>query len=413
MTLISAPIRSCVPALLFCLAVCGWIGGTTVEAQVETPLKKNSILLMRTGRMVSGEISESAGGYLVTNPTGSMLVPFADVVFEAPDLHGIYKKQRASMKFPTANSHMDLARWCVTNDLIEEAKSELRDAIRLEPKRSEPQLMLRRLMNVSPTKDRMTIQQKIEEKLVTQKLENADEATSLTGISREQSAIFVRKIQPILLNKCGNANCHGSATTSEFKLTQVTRRYGNHRIYAEKNLAEVMKWLDFDYPTKSALIVKPEQEHPQQGMVVYQGYAGRKQKEIVQKWVGDAVADRLANDNLRADRLAKRAERRAGFARENLLKQAAEIRPKSGGSNSGLEQALMEQDIQDRAAAGQPVIQQTGGTSEATPLKGDLSLIADFVPKKLSDQEINKLVKPKPADPFDPAEFNSGVPASP
>jgi hypothetical protein len=385
----------------------------TVVAEEDTPLRKTSILLMRTGRMVSGEVSEGAGGYLVTNPSGSMLVPFADVVFEAKNLHGIYQKQRASMKFPTANTHMDLARWCITNNLIDEAKTELRDAIRLEPKRSEPQLMLRRLMSASPSKNRMTIQQKIEEKLVTKQIERSDEATSLTGISREQSAIFVRKIQPILLNKCGNANCHGNAATSEFKLTQVSRRYGNHRIYAEKNLAEVMKWLDFNSPADSQLIVKPEREHPANGMVVYSGYAGRKQKEIIQNWVAAAVSDRLSNDTLRADRLAKRAERRVGFARENLLKQAAEIRPQTDASQTGLEQALMERDARDRAALEQPVIQQTAEEARPLPMKGDISLIADFVPKKLSDQEINKLVTPKPADPFDPAEFNSAAPARP
>lgn len=402
--------------MLFCisLVVLGLVSAADVAAQEEPQQKKTSILLMRTGRMVSGEISESAGGYLVSNPTGSMLVPFADVVFEAKDLHEIYQKQRGSMKFPTANTHMNLARWCITNNLLEEAKKELRDAIRLEPKRSEPQLMLRKLMNASPTKNRMTIQQKIEEKLVTRQMENADEATSLTGISREQSAIFVRKIQPILLNKCGNANCHGNAATSKFKLTQVTRRYGNHRIYAEKNLAEVMKWLDFDNPADSPLIVKPEREHPQNGMIVYSGYAGRKQKEILQKWVAAAVSDRITNDTLRADRLAKRAERRAGFARENLLKQSEEIRPKRGGTpQTGLEQALMERDVQDRAALEQPVIQQTAAQADPVPMKGDVSLIADFVPKQLSDQEINKLVKPKPADPFDPAQFNSAAPANP
>ncbi|QDU50147.1 hypothetical protein [Gimesia panareensis] len=408
-------IRSGVSAILCCvvLALFGLTGSLSLVAQEKQPVKKTSILLMKTGRMVSGEISESAGGYLVSSQTGSMLVPFSDVVFEAGDLNGIYLKQRASMKFPTANTHMNLARWCITNNLIEEAKDELRDAIRLEPKRSEPQLMLQRLMSISPGQKQLTVQEKIQEKLLTKKMENTDEATSMTGISREQSAIFVRKVQPILLNKCGNANCHGNATTSKFQLTQVTRRYGNHRIYAEKNLAEVMKWLDFDYPADSPLVVKPEREHPQNGMEVYEGYAGRKQKEIIQKWVGAAVADRLSNDTLRADRLAKRANRRVGFARENLLKQAAEIRPRSGASNSGLEQALMEQDVLDGAGAGQPAIQQTGAQADPVPKKGDVSLIADFVPKRLSDQEINKLVKPKPADPFDPEAFNSAVPLKP
>jgi len=243
--------------------------------------------------------------------------------------------------------------------------------------------MLRRLMGVS-AENQPTVQEKIQETLIRKQLENSDEATSLTGISREQSALFVRKIQPIMLNKCGNANCHGNAAKSEFRLTQVTRRYGNHRIYAEKNLAEVLKWIDLEDPLRSQLLTKSEQEHPQQGIVVYTGYAGRKQQQVIQEWVAAVVADRLKQDQLRADRLTKRAQRRTGQARENLLKQAAGIM-----ETNEVQQADME--------------------AEPDRLKGDISLISGFEPKKLSDQEINELVKEKPADPFDPEQFNNAA----
>ena len=368
----------------FCLSLISLMIPALLSAQETTQTSKSSVLLMSTGRILSGEIGESAGGYFVKNPAGNILVPYDSVLFEAKDLHELYVKQRNSMKFPTANTHIELARWCITNKLFEEAKAELRDAIRLEPKRSEPQLMLRRLAQPSAN-NQPTVEEKIKETILKKQLSQSEEATSLTGISREQSAIFVRKIQPILLNKCGNANCHGSAAKSEFRLTQVSRRYGNHRIYAEKNLAEVMKWIDLDEAARSQLLVKPEQEHPQQGMVVFTGYAGRKQRQLIQQWVGEVVADRLKQDQLRADRLTRRAQRRKGQARENLLEQAAALQ-----SDHSVQRAKMEVD--------------------QTPLKGDISLIGGFEPKKLSDEQINELVKPKPEDPFDPALFNNAVP---
>ncbi|HCO23571.1 MAG TPA: hypothetical protein DIT97_11120, partial [Gimesia maris] len=157
-----------------------------------------------------------------------------------------------------------------------------------------------------------------------------------------------------------------------------------HRFYAEKNLAEVLRWIDLEDPLRSQLLVKSEQEHPQQGMVVYTGYAGRKQQEVIQKWVADVVADRIKQDQLRADRLTKRAQRRTGQARENLLKLAAGI-----STTKEIQQADME--------------------VEPAQLKGDVSLISGFEPKKLSDQEINELVKEKPADPFDPEQFNNAA----
>ena len=367
--------------IILCLSLASLWYVSVLSAKEPISSKNDSLLLMKSGRIVSGQIGEGAGGYLVKNPSGSMLIPFGDVMFEAKDMHEIYLKQRNSMKFPTANSHLDLARWCISNKLIEEAKSELKDAIRLEPKRSESRLMLQRLMGKTE-KNRPTVNEKIKEAVLTKQMSRPDEATSLTGISREQSAIFVRKIQPVLLNKCGNASCHGSAAKSEFRLTQVHRRYGNQRVSVEKNLAEVLRWIDLDEPARSQLLVKPEKEHPQQGMVVFSGYAARKQKQLIQKWVSAVVADRIQQDQLRKERLARRAERRHGQARKNLLDPNW----------------------------GKPAVTQAKQEVDPTALKGEISLTTGFKPKQLTDGEIEELVQPKPTDPFDPALFNSATP---
>ena len=120
--------------------------------------------------------------------------------------------------------------------------------------------------------------------------------------------------------------------------------------------------------------------------MVYTGYAGRKQQQVIQEWVAAVVADRLKQDQLRVERLTKRANRRTGQARENLLKQADGIM-----TTNEVQQADMEAEV------------------EPARLKGDISLISGFEPKKLSDQEINELVKEKPADPFDPEQFNNAA----
>lgn len=365
------------------LVLAGSLNVGLLRAQETVSSKTVSMLMMRSGRIVSGQIGEGAGGYLVKNPSGSMVVPYKDVLFEAKNLHEIYLKQRKAMKYPTANSHLDLARWCITNELEEEAKDELKDAIRLEPKRSEPKLMLQRLM-ANSLNNQPTVNEKIKETLLSKQMSRSEEATSLSGISREQSAIFVRKIQPILLNKCGNASCHGTAAKSEFRLTQVSRRYGNHRVYAEKNLAEVLRWIDMEDPVRSQLLLKPETEHPQQGMLVFTGSAARKHKQLIQKWVADVVADRIQQDKLRVERLARRAQRRHGQARQNLLDPNW----------------------------GKPGVKQAAVKADPTVLKGEISLTAGYEPPKLTDEEIEEMVQPKPIDPFDPELFNSSAPAS-
>ncbi|MCA9017015.1 MAG: hypothetical protein KDA77_16915, partial [Planctomycetaceae bacterium] len=84
--------------LAFSVLLIGVVIPSVLSAEEPAQTSKTSVLLMRTGRLISGEIGESAGGYFVKNPAGNMLVPYDSVLFEAKDLHEIYVKQRNSMK---------------------------------------------------------------------------------------------------------------------------------------------------------------------------------------------------------------------------------------------------------------------------------------------------------------------------
>ncbi|MFK7778428.1 MAG: hypothetical protein QM501_10025, partial [Gimesia sp.] len=61
--------------IFLCLPLMG-VWNVDLLPALEPNLKGTSLLMMKSGRIVSGEIGEGAGGYLVKNPAGSMLVPF-------------------------------------------------------------------------------------------------------------------------------------------------------------------------------------------------------------------------------------------------------------------------------------------------------------------------------------------------
>ena len=57
------------------LLLAGLLNVGLLSAQQPASSKTVSLLMMRSGRIVSGQIGEGAGGYLVKNPSGSMVVP--------------------------------------------------------------------------------------------------------------------------------------------------------------------------------------------------------------------------------------------------------------------------------------------------------------------------------------------------
>lgn len=303
------------------------------------------LLVLKSGRVVSGRISESAGGYIVEKPKGSMVIPFDQVAFPARDLRDAYRRMQQQQHYgAAAETYLATARWCVTYQLFDEARSELRKALELEEQNAEARLMLRRLDDVLGAPSATSA---VSKQQGTGSAE-APDARSLAGLSQQTARTYVTRVQPILLHKCGNASCHGSASGNAFRLTHTT----THRVFAERNLAMTLKLVDSGRPEESPLLLVPQGNHGPHGETIFHGSIGAQQLETLRRWVLAAVEDQ-----------------KKGIDRSSML-------------------------LADQTAPGPNALiraEPAAGPEAGTPPPEDL---------------LEKILREERADAFDPAEFN-------
>lgn len=70
---------------------------------------------------------------------------------------------------------------------------------------------------------------------------------------------YSKQIQPILLRRCGAANCHGPDSEQEFRL--ITIRPGESKLKTLRNLKHTMEFIDTKDPDKSGILTVADQPH--------------------------------------------------------------------------------------------------------------------------------------------------------
>lgn len=356
---------STLAAVVYCAAIA--LAAAQEQFRGDSSGSKPEILLMKSGRVITGRVIASGDDFTVQLPAGQMFVPGHLVRMRCDSLRHAYDRLHDEIPDPySPGQHLTLARWCFANHLLAEARREIKDALNLDPAREDARDLLRRVddaiegKNDAPTKITQT---SLTEKMAAR--ENNEPAESLGGLSPETAQQFVRRIQPILMNNCAVAQCHGPLDQSPMRLERVAIGTDASRSIAERNLAAVVRHIDHDNPRASALLAVARGSHGRRGKPVFSGTRGADQLEEFRKWVQAAAKELTpaAKGKGPAESVAagvpeeKGKERSAGTRRDS---QSDRIRP-----------AEFEVESTNTLSAG---------------------------------RDSAKAVKP--ADPFDPAEFN-------
>lgn len=251
------------------------------------PGRSERVLVLRTGRVMKGRIKTISTGWLVSTDRGNAVIPFDQVHFDADDLNEAYLRLRIQGGKPTVASHLRLAEWCLSQDILAEAARELRDALKKDPANETARLMLNRVDTEirRRTPEDPEVEQSHDVTILTEQtpqLED-DEVRSLSGLSPESAREFVASIQPLLLNKCGNARCHGPAADNGFQLTRTRSGASNSRIVSERNLAAVLNDLQPEQNGRARLLNVIRGSHA--GRTIFNGRYGSVQLQTLQRWM--------------------------------------------------------------------------------------------------------------------------------
>lgn len=287
-------------AALFSLSIAVSIVSST---QADESDARERVILMKNGRVLTGVAGRNAGGWLLEQSNGRVQVPIEQVNLVANSLVDAYRQQRDSVAEPTPATHMNLAQWCISYRLHGEARDELRKCLNLDPEHTGARKLMRRLDDMlDPPVAKSTPKDQIVLKSHDGFL--VPDAESLGGLSNETAAAFTQRVQPLLMNKCGNASCHGTTTPPTkpdgFHLMAVRPGSNGHRLYTERNLAEVLRYVDLEDPSLSPLVAIPQGTHAGTAGV-FNGSSGNGQLKMLRAWI-KTVADekRTEEEELRS-----------------------------------------------------------------------------------------------------------------
>ncbi len=340
---------------------------------------KEGVLVMRTGAIIRGRILRSGEVFEVQTANGKMAVPQPLVKLQAENLTDAYEKLHdGALAQQSANAHVLLAHWCLTNQLHAEAQTELHAALRLEPDREDARRLLRNAEDAlqageAPAGSAVVPDDPV--RTARQAAPAAEDAVSLGGLSREQALQFARRVQPLLVNNCTAAGCHGRESPTGFRLYKVTPGKDANRHAAERNLAEVLEWIDLKKPRASRLLTAPRGNHGRRGRPIFVGSRGDEQLVELEKWVLAVAAE--GADRGKRDESDRRRRKTGGQASAG----GDDRNPPGGRTDTGLRDA-------PPVAKPFPLGPSASGSSQPPPPAGQ-------------------------GDPFDPAVFNRGADRGP
>ncbi len=246
----------------------------------------HGLLVLVDGKVLDGQFTPRPDGYDVRVAAGRMFIGSERVRFFASDLPDAYRRMRSSQAELTPEVHVELARWCLANKLRDEAHREVLDALHLDPNRTDAKRMLATLIQESGRSGGSGL---TEYPSAGKSMAPSVDARSLAGLSRSVAQDFTRRVQPLLMNKCANAGCHGGGTDSSFQLASAHR--GSSPTIAERNLAAVLKQIDLAQPAKSPLLINVVGSHGNLNTPLFRGRLGAQQLDILRSWVSAAAND--------------------------------------------------------------------------------------------------------------------------
>jgi hypothetical protein len=227
----------------------------------------SSVLLLRNGQTFIGTIVKSAEQrphYTLIDDSGNQLrFPNDQVEFVSDSILEVYAYRRATQIRNNAPACLALAQWCMQSRLFDQAQEQIDKAITISGRtatitRLKIRLDLLRssltghgLPAISPTASPQIISADQVKKRINQFPD---------GVVHQ----FIRSVQPLLLNRCALAGCHGPSPKSSFVLFRTSaNRPVPHRI-SQRNLYNTLTTLDLLQPENSSLLTAATTVHGEQ-----------------------------------------------------------------------------------------------------------------------------------------------------
>ena len=238
------------------------------------------VLVLRNGNILRGKLQQQGKFYHVHLPNGELQIREQQVEMACQNIEEAYQRRREARAGSTADSHLELASWCLRHGLFDHVEAELQDAQATDPDHPRLALLRRQL------KHSLLMEQRKEQQLHA-KATVVPEPAPLDPASLEKApqwarALFVRQIQPLVVQSCAASGCHQSDSESDFHLNRLAIDGAGHPDATLRNLAAMLEQIDWDAAGQSDLLLRARQAH---GSVTASMPLPPHKLKVLQGWV--------------------------------------------------------------------------------------------------------------------------------
>lgn len=250
------------------------------------------VVVLRNGNVLSGAVQAVGRYYRIEQNGATLQIPANQVDSVCGSLREAYEFRRQNRVGSSVDSNLELTRWCLRHNMLDEAARELLDARSKDarhPALSPLDLQLRQQLAVAARKAQAAQQPAPASRpdaLPAAHEEQAPPGAALDPPMAAQ-ADFVRSIQPMLIHNCAGGGCHQAGGGRQFQLDRWALKGNGNPTLIRRNLDAVLAQLNRDEPSSSPLVRWARQSHGPQGARPSRPL-GPYQAGLLLEWANDA-----------------------------------------------------------------------------------------------------------------------------
>jgi len=234
----------------------------------------DDFVLLVNGNVIEGKAVVIGPHVVVDRGNGNELkLDSRQVAYIAPTVRELYEFRTGKRQLLDVSSHQDDARWCLRHGLYPEMEISLRAADDLDPSHPETLRLRRKLQalivggdvtadaaGIDPSafgegvKGSVRVVEDPKSPVKEHQHDTSEDELAALNLPQETVAYYSSRIQPLLINRCGNNGCHRGPSESGFELSHMGTHVRPAARLTRSNLVSVLKWIDRDKPDESPLL---------------------------------------------------------------------------------------------------------------------------------------------------------------
>ena len=268
-------------------------------------------ILLDNGHVLHGRLIDEGDQVLIRLGRGSqMRLPRTRIRGVGRSGHDLFLLQRRQLHNSDVEGRIELARWCLRNEQTDNAGKLLLELTRLAPR--DPRVayldnQIRQVLQPPPVPSAKPAVQPA----IAVEDPPADPIESLT---RGQIADFTAHVQPVLLNHCSAAGCHGVVGKSDFKVLRPFSGHGLTQRMTNRNLNASLAYVNRADPAISKLLLAATEPHGGNETPILSGPRDESSLKVLRRWLEslkspDAKPQDVADVNVQQATMLQRLAR--------------------------------------------------------------------------------------------------------